>query len=93
VPFSRITKIIAVIVLFLGCVRLALGFTIGLELLGPRDEWGPRYLGSTSSGQAINQAVIVIAVALALGTLAEIALTLKRAHPYSEQKEPGQRVI
>jgi len=42
---------------------------------------GPRYLGSTTSGEAIDRGIRYIVIGLLMGTVAEIASVLRKAFP------------
>lgn len=55
------------------------GVPIAWEAMGPREGALARYTGAGSTGEVINEALIILVGALVVGTLAEIALALKRA--------------
>jgi len=79
--FARLTKIAAILALILGVLGTIMGFVVAFELLGPRDVMGPRYLGSTTSGEAIDRGIRYIVIGLLMGTVAEIASVLRKAFP------------
>ena len=78
--FSHLSRIVAVIVLIAGVADYLLGTAIAFEWLGPYKETLARYAPFASgSGEMIDRGVREVAFALALGTLAEISLSLRRA--------------
>ncbi len=68
------------ILLLLDCIaRFALGFAIAYEWIGPYEQALARYAPfASSSGELIDAANRQLPIALGLGALAEIALTLRR---------------
>jgi hypothetical protein len=76
--FSHLSRIVAVLMLFVGVAQFALGWSIAMGWVGPYEQALARYTTSTSSGEVINKATGYIAFALALGTLAEIGLAVRR---------------
>ena len=79
--FSRITSVVAILGLIIGLAEFALGWAIGTGALGPYEQALARYSSAASSGALINRATIVIAISLALGTLAEIGVAVRKAAP------------
>jgi hypothetical protein len=73
--FSRSTRLIAVLVLLFGVVNALLGlaFATGM-LVVPRDSG----LKFAPAGKMIDKGLYAVLVALALGTLAEIGLSVNR---------------
>lgn len=76
--FSHLSRIIAVLALVVGVAEFAMGWSIALGWVGPYEQALARYTTASSSGELINRATAVIAFALALGTLAEIGLAVRR---------------
>jgi hypothetical protein len=64
--------------LFFGMAEFALGWSIASGWIGPYEEALARYTSAASSGQVIDRATRYIGIALALGTLAEIGLAMRR---------------
>lgn len=77
--FSHLSRIVAVLTLIVGVGEFALGWSIASGWIGPYEQALARYSTASSSGELINRATGIIAFALALGTLAEIGLTVRRA--------------
>lgn len=77
--FSYLSRILATLALLLGAAQLALGVAIAWGAMGPREAALARYTGASSTGEVINEAVMILVGALVVGTLAEIAFALKRA--------------
>ena len=77
--FSRATRYIAFLILIISVSRIVIGFSIAAGVIGPAQVLGPRYLGNASVGAAIDQGFYGVAIALILGTLSEIAITLQRS--------------
>ncbi|MBN15511.1 MAG: hypothetical protein CMJ15_09885 [Pelagibacterium sp.] len=69
--FTKLGIIVARLALFLGAFRVATGLFFAFN----RDatDFAARYLGSKTSGQAIDQGLLMIAFAIVLGILAEIS--------------------
>ncbi|WP_245424949.1 hypothetical protein [Rhizobium sp. M10] len=60
-------------------MRIITGIGIATEILGPYEEALRRYGGrAESSGAIIDRGVYALLVAIALGTLAEIGIALRR---------------
>jgi hypothetical protein len=78
--FSHLSRIVAVLALLIGLAEFALGWSIALGWLGPYEQAIARYTTAPSSGALISRALSVIAFALALGTLAEIGLALRKSN-------------
>lgn len=82
--FSHLSRIIAVLALLVGVAEFALGWSIASGWVGPYKEAIARYTTASSSGELITRALWVIAFALALGTLAEIGLALRKPRAKDE---------
>ena len=77
--FSHASRVLAILALIVGLAELALGLAIATGVAGPYEQALSRYTTASSSGEVINRATYLIVVALALGTLAEIGLAVRRA--------------
>ncbi len=76
--FAHGARVIAVLGLILGVLRLLMGLAIVNEWGGlSRDDLG-RYSTAATTGQVIDQGLYVILGAVALGTLAEIGLAIRK---------------
>lgn len=78
--FTRLGTLVAWLALLLAVARIGVAVFI---LWGTRDaevaaSWTARYLGTKSTGQAIDQAGTVIAFAIILGILTEISRSVRR---------------
>lgn len=68
--------IFAWLALILGASRLAMGIFVAFKIY-PSEFEPSRYLGSTTSGEAINQGLLVILIAVSLGILVEISRAIR----------------
>ena len=76
---SQITRLVAWFAFLFGLLRLVLGFAIANDLLGSYEQVMRRSgVISASYSDMIEQALIIIVVALALGTLADIARAVRQ---------------
>jgi hypothetical protein len=80
--FTRIGKILAHLMFWLGLLRVAMGF---LFALGTPDMESNRaaarhFLSAATTGEAINEGMIAILVAVALGILVEISMGRSLEH-------------
>lgn len=72
--FPKLARIVAGLALVFGLFRVLVGFYVAnIEPLEAREAARVRYIGSKSTGQAIDQGVYTILFAVTLGTLASIA--------------------
>jgi hypothetical protein len=69
---------VATLALVLGLFQLGLGFAIATGMIGPYEQAVARYTTASSSGEAIDEAFLVIVSALALGTLSEIGRSVRK---------------
>jgi len=70
--FTKLARIIAILALAFGIARVSIGFYVAfIEPKEAREAAGARYIGSKSSGEAIDQGIYIILFAVALGKLAE----------------------
>ena len=77
--FARLTRIVAFLLLLAGSLHAGMGYAIAFGWIGPRAEALARYGGAgTTTGEMVDSGLIGAAIALALGTLADIALALRR---------------
>lgn len=74
--FTRIGTFLAYTLSIFAVLRIALATT----LAGSSPEAVKRYIGSGTTGEAIDQATYVLFCAIALGVLAEISKSLHRAN-------------
>jgi hypothetical protein len=75
--FSHLARILAVIGIVFGTLRVIAAVMIAQGTLGP--DALTRYApDSSSSGEMLDKGALVILVAIALGTLAEISFTIRR---------------
>jgi len=76
--FLTLGKVIAVLGLILCILRVLMGFVIANEWGGISwDDLG-RYTALSTTGEVINQGMYMILAAVALGTLAEIELAIRK---------------
>jgi len=77
--FSYLARIVAILGLLFGLLRVVVGFTIAREALGPYAESLARYApGYSSSGEVMDKGFLTILFAIAIGTLAEISFTIRK---------------
>ena len=77
--FSHLARILAVIGIAFGILRVVTGFLIAEGELGTYADALARYApGSASSGEVIDKGALTILAAIALGTLAEISFAVRR---------------
>lgn len=77
--FVRLGTAIAWALLLLGALRLALGLfvAVGTADMEMNARASARYLGSATSGEAINEALFYIALGVTMGLLTEISKSLR----------------
>ncbi len=77
--FTQIARIIAVLGAVAGFIRAAIGFAIPSGYLGPADVALSRYASdAASAGEMIDGGLYTLVFSVALGTLAEISMSLRR---------------
>jgi hypothetical protein len=76
--FSQIARVVAIIGLVGGLLQVGLGLAIATGVIGPYDAALARYTTASSSGEVIDEGTRVWLIALALGTLAEIGIAVRR---------------
>jgi len=74
--FSKLAQLTAIVTFVIGFTSLVLGACALAGLMGPEDM--ARYVGKTP-GQAIDRGVVLALFAVALGTLAEINFSIRKA--------------
>jgi len=86
--YTYMSLVAAMLVFIFGLTKVAMGLIVATEALLPYQEGLSRYLpGERSSGAAIDEGLVYIGAALALGTLAELAYwTRKAANSVSTKK-------
>jgi hypothetical protein len=77
--FSHIARIVAVIVLVLGAGQVLIGLSIANEWMGLSAANLGEYTRSATTGQIIDRGIYGMLVAVALGTLAEIGLAIRKS--------------
>ena len=77
--FTNLARIVAIGALVFGAFGLLFGLAIASELLGSYEAAAARY---GKSGKMIDGGIRMIVVAIALGTLAEISLAVRKRVSY-----------
>ncbi|MEK1890738.1 MAG: hypothetical protein AAAB35_24880 [Phyllobacterium sp.] len=68
--FTKLGRIIAWLLVILGGIRASLGFVIAF---GGNQAMAQRYLGSGTTGEAIDKGLLFILLGVAVGMIAEIS--------------------
>jgi hypothetical protein len=76
--FTKLAKIVAIVGFVLGALRFAMSVAIAFMPDEARVAATARYLGSRPIGHYIDGSLYVVLACIALGTLAEISLSLRR---------------
>lgn len=86
--FTRTGKVIAHIVFWLGALRLGLGAFGAFATANMENNraFAGRYLAAETTGEAINEAMIYILVAVALGILSEISASRRLSDKSGEDR-------
>lgn len=73
--FTRIGKVIAYLIFWLGIIRVGMGFSgaYGAADMESNRIFASRYLAASTTGEAINEGIMYILLAVALGVLCEIS--------------------
>ncbi|WP_331374859.1 hypothetical protein [Sinorhizobium chiapasense] len=74
--FSYAARLVAIVALVAGIWEIMLGLVISTGYLDP--DFLSRFTTASSSGQAIDEGLYWIVFAVALGTLAEIGLAVRK---------------
>jgi hypothetical protein len=80
--FSKLARVIAIIVFVFGLLTLAFGIYAATGSMGPDDL--ARYLGSATAAKRIEMGIYEILFAMVLGTLAVINFSIRKATEASE---------
>ena len=75
--FTRLATVAAWIALVAGMFDFGLGWVVDLNRTNPNFD-AARYLGSRTSGEAIDQGVLAITIGIVLGVLVEIHRSIRR---------------
>ena len=75
--FTHLARLVAVIGFFIGAFRVYLGIATATGNM--EQSSFARYTTASSPGEAIDVGLIVILLAIALGTLAEISFSVRKA--------------
>ena len=78
--FSHYARVIAGIGLILGILRVLMGVSIAKGWLGLSVDDLGQYTSLATTGAVINQGMYVTLAAIALGTLAEIGLAVRKSN-------------
>jgi hypothetical protein len=77
--FSRLAKAVAYLALVAGALQVVIGFGVATETFGPYEQALARYApGAANSGVVITRGIYATLLAIALGTLAEISIGLRK---------------
>ena len=78
--FIRLGAFAAWIILIAGFMRFAMGLFVATMFDSQESMIAAtrRYLGTTSSGEAMDQGILALVIGIALGLLVEIAKSLRR---------------
>ena len=76
--FSQIARVVAIIGLVGGVLQVGFGLAVATGFIGPYEAALARYTNASSSGEVIDQGTRIWFVALALGTLAEIGIAVRK---------------
>ena len=75
--FTHLGRVIAVLALALGVMRVVLGVLIAEDFLGPYEAALARYTRASNAGEVINTGIYAVLISIALGILTEISYALK----------------
>jgi hypothetical protein len=76
--FCQLSRVVAWLVFVFGVARVALGFWMTTLAPAERDVVLGRYTTEATTGAVIDSGLLVIGLALVLGTLAEIGLAVRK---------------
>lgn len=76
--FTRLARLVAILVFVLAVFQVLLGVAIATEFVGPYEAALARYTAASSSGEVIDRGLYSILFALGLGTLAEISFAVRK---------------
>lgn len=75
--FTKLGRIVAWLIFGLSIFRVAFGLLLAFTADDPASA-AQRYLGKVNTGEAINEGIYVIGIAIALGILTEISSNLSK---------------
>lgn len=79
--FTRIARVVAFLALVFGIVLMAVGFAAASGTMAPADaKRALSLLVASSTGELVDRGLYASLVAVALGTLSEIAPAIRRSH-------------
>ena len=93
--FSKVARVMAFLGLMFGILEIVMGFT--LVSWGISGEALGRYTSAPTTGALIDRGCLIVLVAVALGTLAEIAIAVRKsggqqtAAAASASRDPADR--
>lgn len=76
--FTHLARVVAVIVFMLAVFRVLLGLAVAAGYMGPYEAALARYTTAPSSGRMVDTGLYAILFAIALGTLAEISISVRK---------------
>ena len=76
--FSHVARVVAILVLVVGASQVLMGLTIANEWAGISRNDLSEYTTAATTGELIDRGIHRILIAVALGTLAEIGLAIRR---------------
>jgi len=85
--FSQTSRVVAILAVLGGVAQCALGLVIATGFIGPYEAVLARYTSASSSGEVINHATYAILLGLALGTLAEIGIAVRKKAAASRRQD------
>lgn len=75
--FTKLGRIVAWVIFCTSVFRVAIGFLVAFSAEDPASA-AQRYLGKVNTGEAINEGIYAIGIAIALGILTEISSNLSK---------------
>ena len=87
--FTRVGQVVAWLTFVLGTFQVFLGFVgaATVDTVQGRAEFARRYLGSNTTGSAIDNGQMLLVVGIALGILVEISLHIAKDDVGSDKTE------
>jgi len=77
--FTHVCRLVAILALLLGVLTALLGLGIAAGYIGPYEAAMARFARwASSSGQVVDSGLYTILLAIGLGTLAEIGLSVRK---------------
>ncbi len=74
--FTRVGRVVAILAVILGVLRIAMGFIIAVGLSPSADP--SRYIGSRTTGEVIDQGIAVVLFGVVLGVVTCISRMLAK---------------